>query len=495
MKIKDVFSNLNISDSLKEIVFKGISEDTRKIFQGDLFFIIKRDNYDIFSSLKDVECKVCAFVADIKYKNNLKCLSKSKPVIFVKNIKEEFYRVADLYYGFNKKNLIFIGITGTNGKSTTATMIYYILKKIGQKASLFSTVKNIIGDSVQKADFTTPGVLSIRKMLSIINNKERHYVVMEVSSHGIVQHRIKNIEFSRCIFTNLSRDHLDYHKNMENYFKAKKELFISNRSAVSIINIEDRYGKEIFKELEKSISYGMNLKADYRAANIQLSNKGSKFKLEYSGKSFNVKTRLCGKYNIFNVLAAVSTVVSLGYPITKVLEAVVSFNPIEGRLETILNDVFVDYAHTPDGLEKVLKTLREVGYSNIICLLGCGGNRDKGKRKIMGKVASLFADFSIITSDNPRNEDPLDICFQIESGFTANNYKILIDREKAIEKALKIFLKLKDKYQRVDKRKKVCLIVTGKGHEEYQIIGNTKYPFKDSNVIKKIIKKMKYKEL
>ena len=493
MRIEEVFLNLNIDDSVKKISFKSISEDTRDISKGDLFFIIKRDNFDIFSILNDIECKVSAFVADIKYKNNLKGYIKSKPVIFVKNIKEEFHRVVDFVYGFNKKDLMFIGITGTNGKSTTATMIYYILKSIGEKASLFSTVKNVIGDSVQKADFTTPGYLSIRKMLSKINDKERHYVVMEVSSHGIVQQRIKNINFLRCIFTNLSRDHLDYHKNMENYFKVKKQLFINNKKGISLINIDDRYGRKIFKELDGSISYGMNLNADYRAVDITLSNQGSKFRLESLGKSFNVKTRLCGKYNVFNCLAAVSTVISLGYSITKVLDAVSSFNPVEGRLEAILNDVFVDYAHTPDGLEKVLKTLWEVGYRKIICLLGCGGNRDKGKRKIMGEVASLFADFSIITSDNPRNEDPLDICLQIESGFTTNNYKILLDREQAIEKALKMFFNFKGQYLDTNKGKKVCLVVTGKGHEEYQLISNTKYPFKDADVIRKIIKKIKCK--
>ncbi|MCK5288078.1 MAG: hypothetical protein KAJ79_03365, partial [Candidatus Omnitrophica bacterium] len=280
MRIEEVFLNLNIDDSVKKISFKSISEDTRDISKGDLFFIIKRDNFDIFSILNDIEYKVSAFVADIKYKNNLKGYIKSKPVIFVKNIKEEFHRVVDFVYGFNKKDLMFIGITGTNGKSTTATMIYYILKSIGEKASLFSTVKNVIGDSVQKADFTTPGYLSIRKMLSKINDKERHYVVMEVSSHGIVQQRIKNINFLRCIFTNLSRDHLDYHKNMENYFKVKKQLFINNKKGISLINIDDRYGRKIFKELDGSISYGINLNADYRVVDITLSNQGSKFRLE-----------------------------------------------------------------------------------------------------------------------------------------------------------------------------------------------------------------------
>ena len=493
MRIKEVFFNLKINDSLKNLSFKGISEDTRDISKGDLFFIIKRDNFDIFSILKDIDHEVSAFVADIKYKNNLKGCIRNKPVIFVKNITEEFHRAVDLFYGFDKKSLTFIGITGTNGKSTIATMIYYILGSLGAKVSLFSTVKNVIADLGQKANFTTPGYLDIRKMLSKIKNKERHYVVMEVSSHGIVQKRIKNIDFLRCIFTNLSRDHLDYHKNMENYFKAKKQLFINNKKGISLINIDDRYGRKIFKELKSPLSYGLSVNAEYRASNIELRNKGSKFKLEYLGKSFNVKTRLCGKYNISNVLAAVSTVISLGYSIPKVLKAVSSFNAVEGRLEAILSDIFVDYAHTPDGLEKVLKTLREVGYTKIICLLGCGGDRDKGKRKIMGKVASLFADVSFITSDNPRNEEPLDICLQIESGFTVNNYKILLDREDAIEKALKMFFKFKRQCQDINKSKKVCLVVTGKGHEEYQIIGNTKYPFKDAKVIRRISKKIKCK--
>ena len=389
------------------------------------------------------------------------------------------------------KNLKIIGITGTNGKTTTAFLIYHLLKIIGQKTSLIGTIKYIIGSKSYKAKLTTPGFIELREILRKIKNTGSNFVVVEVSSHGLVQGRVKGLKFSRCLFTNLSRDHLDYHKTMESYFSAKKKLFFPQEGALSLINIDDYYGKKIFRGLKKALSFAIEAPADFRAENIVLGKGGSYFEITFSRKHYPVKTHLCGKYNVLNILGAVGLVSSLGFPISEVVKAVSSFKPPRGRLEPVTSDIFIDYAHTPDALSNVLGNLRESGYDKIICLFGCGGDRDRGKRRLMGQIASVKADFTFITSDNPRSEDPAKICYQIKKGFKKNNYLVVVDRYKAIKKGIKFFL--------TNKANNSCLLIAGKGHEDYQIIsagggsafgGKVKrIPFSDKKVVKQLLKR------
>ncbi len=378
------------------------------------------------------------------------------------------------------KNLKIIGITGTNGKTTTAFLIYHLLKKMGQKPSLTGTIKYIIGSKVYKAKLTTPGFIDLGKILKKIKDIGSNFVVMEVSSHGLIQGRVKGLKFSRCLFTNLSRDHLDYHKTMKSYFNAKKKLFFPQKNVISLINIDDYYGKKIFRGLKRALSFAIKAPADFRAENIVLEKEGSYFEITSSRKRYPVKTHLCGKYNVLNILGAVGLVSSLGFPLSELVKAVSSFKPPKGRLEPVASDIFVDYAHTPDALGNVLGNLRESGYQRIICLFGCGGDRDRGKRRLMGQIASSKADFTFITSDNPRSENPTKICSQIKKGFKKQNYLVVVDRYKAIREAIKFFLK--------NKGNDSCLLIAGKGHEDYQIIKDKKIPFNDKQIVKKVLR-------
>lgn len=479
MKLKHIFPHLKSNSQLGALEVKGISDDSRFLNKGDLFFVIKRKRFDIFSVLRDIEPKVSVFVGDLSSGKKIKNLIQHKPIILVKDIQKEFFRVADLIYGFKKSGLKIIGVTGTNGKTTTAYLIYHILKEMGKSVSLISTVRYHIGTKTYKGYHTTPDFLTLRKIFKKIKKKNGHFVVMEVSSHAIVQKRIRGIDFLRCVFTNLSRDHLDYHKTIKNYFDVKKKLFLDNKKIFSVINTDDSYGRKIFKMLPHKLSYGIKRAADCRAYNINLDKRGSRFNLVIAGKSYPVTTDLCGRHNILNILAAVGVVFSLRFPLAKVVKSISHFRPVEGRFEPVTDDIFIDYAHTPDALRKVLLSLREVGYKKIICLFGCGGERDKGKRKTMGRIACRYADFSFITSDNPRNEDPLKICRQVKEGFKKRNYSLVVDRREAIKKAIELFYKNK-----IELHKDICLLVAGKGHEDYQIIGNQRIPFKDREVIR-----------
>ncbi|MCM8830929.1 MAG: UDP-N-acetylmuramoyl-L-alanyl-D-glutamate--2,6-diaminopimelate ligase [Candidatus Omnitrophica bacterium] len=480
MKIIDILPDIKYAKN-SSVKIKSICDDTRVVKKGDAFFIIERKNFDIFSAIKQLMNKVSVFVADIKDKERVLSLINKTPIIFVKNIRKHFFKAIDLFYNFNPYDFNFIGVTGTNGKTTVSTLIYHILKNLGYKSALLGTVKYIIKDKEYPPLYTTPDYLLLRKVLAKAKKENVKYVVMEVSSHAIVQDRIKGIQFFRCIFTNLTRDHLDYHKTMREYFNAKRKFFIENKNALAILNIDDFYARQIAKEVNWKLTYSLENKADIVAKNIKLDRKKTEFDLLYKDTTFHINTPLLGRYNVYNILAAIGCAISYGFLIDEIISAVATFKGVDGRLQQVADDIFVDYAHTPDALKKVILTLRQIGYKKVICVFGCGGDRDKGKRKMMGRVADKYADFTFITSDNPRSEEPLLICKQIEKGFSSKNYKILIDRKHAIREAINLW---KKKF----KRGNSCVLVAGKGHESYQIIKDKKIPFKDSNIIRTILK-------
>lgn len=474
MKIKDILYGVRGSGDIR---IKGISDDSRLVKKGDAFFILERDNFDIFSVLAEVEKKAVVFVAEPVHRDRL---AKVRiPVVFVSNIGKQFIRAIDRFYGFDKDYFTLIAVTGTNGKTTVATLIYYLFDKLGEKASLIGTVRHLIAGKAYKPDNTTPGYLILRQYFRQMKSRKVRFAVMEVSSHAIEQERIKGLEFNRCVFTNLSHDHLDYHKTMQRYFKAKKKLFTAAKKAVSVINRDDPYGRIIIRKVKNPLTYAIDLPADLRAENIVLTPKYTRFDLCYKGKVFKVKTRLLGRHNVSNIIAASGVMFSLGFSPAKVADCIRSFPGVQGRLQLVGNNVFVDYAHTPDALAKVITTLKEAGYAKVICVFGCGGMRDRSKRKQMGGIACRCAEFTFITSDNPRAEDPVKICRQIKSGFKKNNYTVVLDRRKAIDRAIK--LAKKKEYTGS------CVLVAGKGHEDYQIIGDKRLPFKDSKVIRGII--------
>lgn len=481
MRLKEIFPELNLESSVGELKPEGINRDSRNVEKNDLFFVIEGRTFDVFSVVAAIEDKVIAFICEGKNKSKIGGIIFRKPVIFVKDINKEFFKAIDIFYRVKKNKFKFIGVTGTNGKTTTAHFIYQFLKKMEEPVSLIGTVNYYIGSKVYPARHTTPEYLSLMKMLSGIGHNKEGTVVMEVSSHGIDQGRIEGIDFQRCVFTNLTRDHLDYHKTMAKYFAAKRKLFFHNKQAVGIINIDDFYGRKLFNETATSVTYGVSHKADVMAVNIQMAKEAASFSLVYRGKAQEVKAPVLGLYNVYNILAAGAAILSLGWRFGDLCEFIPSLKSVKGRLQRVDSDIFVDYAHTPDALACVLSVLRQVGYKNIISVFGCGGDRDKGKRLLMGRIASLLSDFSVVTSDNPRGEQPYKICSQIIKGFRNKNYTVIVDRKDAIKKAVSMKRKYKD----------CCLLLAGKGHEDYQIIGDKKIEFSDLKVITEEVENQK----
>jgi UDP-N-acetylmuramoyl-L-alanyl-D-glutamate--2,6-diaminopimelate ligase len=482
MILNKLFPDNALNEPLASIEIRGLSNDSRAIKKGDAFFIMPGEKFDVLSVIKDIDKQASLLVAPFSLKNKLPESALSTPVIFVKNIDDELTRAADLFYPLEAGKQEIIGITGTNGKTTTSFCIYHVLRALGQTVSLIGTLRYHIDQEIETATHTTPDFLYLRKLLKRISDSGGKFVIIEVSSHAIEQKRVRGVAFSRCIFTNLSRDHLDYHKTMTAYFESKKKLFTLNKDIPAFINIDDPWGRKIYKNLSKGVSYGLNKAADFRAYDVRLSAEGSRFNLERKGIKYSVITSLCGTHNVYNILAAIAVLESYGFTMAKIIRAVESFKTVEGRLELIRKDIFVDYAHTPDALLKVLLSLKNMGYKNIFLVFGCGGERDKGKRKIMGRLGTLHSRKVFITSDNPRGEDPLSICEQIAKGALKSNYAIIVDREKAIKEAITA-------YGKASKKTPACVLVAGKGHEDYQLISGNKIPFKDSKIIEKITRK------
>ncbi len=475
MKIKDILKSVD-NPKIRDLAVSDLADDSRDLVKNSLFFVIERPNFNIFSVLTKIEPRVAAYVADIKNKDNINNLVKNKPVIYLKGVEGCFYRTAKKFYK-PKPNLKIIGITGTNGKTSTAYFLYQLLKGLGKKVALLTTVGYFFNSVKYNASHTTAGFLRLSKMIKKASNEDIEYLIIEVSSHGIDQGRIRGIRFQRSVFTNLSRDHLDYHKTMKTYFNTKKSFFIQNKKNYSIINKDCNYGKKLLLILNKTISYGIK-KADYQAKDIKFSRNKTEFNLCHKNKVFPLSFKIPGYYNVLNVLAAVSAAHSLGFSLQGLVKQISFLKRVEGRFQEVLPNIFVDYAHTPAGLKNILFSLKQIGYQRIISVFGCGGQRDKGKREVMGKISSQLADFTIITSDNPRGENPLSICKQIKKGCANDKFKIIVDREKAIKKSIDLYVK------DVKSGQKSCVLVAGKGHEGYQIFSHKKVSFKDAKVIK-----------
>jgi len=474
MRVEELFPQ-HIFPSLGKVEIKGASSHTQFLEKGDMFFIIEGKNFDIFKVLKDIEEKVSIFVAEEKHRKKINYIIKKKPVIFVKDIKKELRRVTDEIYKGVIERFKFILVTGTDGKTTTAYLIWQLLKSLNLPAIFLGTVGYYLEEERKEALLTTPDYLMLRK---ILRKEKDAYVVMEASSQGIEEGRVDNLSPKQLIFTNLTREHLDYHKNMENYFQAKKKLFTKNPHSLALINIDNIYGKRLFSQIgNEKFTYGESKFSDYRIKIDKVTKRGSLFRIFYKDKEEKFFSPLLGRINIENLSAALASFHLLGFSFREAKKNISKLKAPPGRLEKVREDIFVDYAHTPSALEKTLVSLRELGYKKIICVFGCGGNRDKRKRKLMGKIASLYADYSIITSDNPRDEDPYKICLEIRKGFVRDNFSIIVERKKALKEALRLM------------GKGWCILVAGKGHERYQTIKGKKIAFDDRKILKDLTKR------
>jgi UDP-N-acetylmuramoyl-L-alanyl-D-glutamate--2,6-diaminopimelate ligase len=463
----------------------GLAINSKLVKEGDLFFC-----------LKGTRCRGSDFINE-SYSNGATAvildhaIEIKAPIIAIR-VKDSIKALADTaneFYGHPSDKLNMTAITGTNGKTTITFAMENILRAFNKNAGVIGTVNYRFGNNVFPAFNTTPDIITINGLLKQMLGEKVKYLVMEVSSHALDQKRIDGLKFNQAIFTNLSQDHFDYHKTKNNYFSAKSILFTDyiKEGGTALINIDDAYGRRLRdlirknkKNKTKVITYGIENKADVSAKDIYFNRNGCRFKAEGLKSKFDVETNLIGTFNVYNVLASIAASLTLKIPREYIKEGLRSIY-VPGRLEKVLCSykdvsIFVDYAHTEDGLKNVLQSLNRLkGHGRLIVVFGCGGDRDKNKRPKMGKVASEIADFAIITSDNPRSENPWEIISDIKKGITKDNYIEVTDRKDAIEKAMGMI------------RSGDILVVAGKGHEDYQIIKDKRIAFNDRLIIEALL--------
>jgi UDP-N-acetylmuramoyl-L-alanyl-D-glutamate--2,6-diaminopimelate ligase len=483
-----------------DIEVSGIAYDSRKIGRGDVFIAIKGENVDGHNFIEDAIKKGAVAIvygqSAISNQQSAILMNKYPDIIWigVNNTRDALAYISNNFCGRPSDKLTVIGVTGTNGKTTTTYLIKSILETWGKDVGLIGTISYLIKDKRYEALHTTPEALEFQSILKEMLSAKCSHVVTEVSSHALSQRRVDYTNFRAAVFTNLTRDHLDYHGTMEDYFKAKERLFgeILSRDGTAVINFDDVWGRRLI-EVNKCglLTYGIETGADIAAANITCSFDGLMFDIGYKDKTYNIKSHLVGMHNVYNILSAVGTALTLDIPWDAIVEGIKGMDYVRGRFEKV--DVgqdflcIVDYAHTEDALERLIYTARELtkqsAISNqqsairgrIITVFGCGGNRDRGKRPKMGTVATRLSDYVFITSDNPRNEDPMEIIREIEKGVSRRNYIIEPDRKKAIAKAV----------EAADTGD--IVLVAGKGHEEYQEIKGVRHKFSDQETLKEAI--------
>ena len=450
--------------------------DSRKTEKNGLFFCLTGGAVDGHAYAREaIACGAVALVVE-------KPLAVSVPQVVVPSTREALSRMASAFYGFPSERLKIIGVTGTNGKTTTAHMLAAILEKSGKKTGLIGTLGARINGDYQPTDLTTPDPIDLQKTLAEMLFHGVEYVVMEASAHALYYQKTAGMRFVACIFTNLTQDHLDFFPSMRAYKNAKSTLFSDSVCPIAVLNGDDEAGRGFGEERkQRTVYYGLNTPVDAFAIVTNETLQKSECMLNINDKLCRVSLSFTGRHNIYNALAAATCAVELGVELSAVSEGLSSLRGVRGRLERIggINggDVFVDFAHTPDGLDKSLAALRAHCKGKLVCLFGCGGNRDKSKRPIMGETVAKRSDFGVLTSDNPRYEDPLDIISDIEKGYRRFSVKYVVvqRREQAIRYALDIL------------RKGDILLVAGKGGEDYQEIMGIKYPFNDNDIIEKII--------
>ena len=461
MKLRDIIED-NAVTAVGDAEITSITDDTRKVAEGSLFVCIQGAKFDGHDAAKEMLGKGAAAVVCERD------LGLGDRQIIVDDTREMWGRICAAWFGHPERKMTLIGVTGTNGKTTTTSVIKHILMYAGFKTGLIGTIQNEIGDEVLHTENTTPLTYEFMEVLAKMAEAGCKYVVMEVSSFGLCQKRIGPSHFRTAVFTNLTQDHLDYHKDMEDYYQAKKMLF--DICDAAIINTDDDYGRRLCGEVScERKSFSVKGNADIYADGIKIKSTGSSFWYCCGDKSHLVKTRIPGLFNVSNLTAAIAVCLREGIPAETVISAVENYNGVKGRCEVIPTGrdftVICDYAHTPDAIENILRSVREYTEGRLICLFGCGGNRDAAKRPKMAKAAALYADRLVVTSDNPRNEEPEAIISDILVGLEGTDvpYDVVVDRREAIYHALKIA------------RKGDIIVLAGKGHEDYQILAGMEH--------------------
>lgn len=473
----DFIELVNIEDYDEEI--EGISYNSKKTQPNDIFVCLTGEHVDGHEYAE--EALANGAIACIVERR----LSIDAPQIVVSSTEDMIAKISSIFYLEPSTKLNIIGVTGTNGKTTVTHLIQKLYEEFNQKCALIGTLGHKFDSSSEYLDakHTTPQAPELQELLYNINEKCIDNVVMEVSSHSLVQKRVGYVDFNGAVLTNLTQDHLDFHITMENYFKAKAKLFADLVTGdFAVINKDDQYADRFLEAISPSVdihTYGISTKADVMAKNITFTSEGAKFTCVVKDKEYSVSLMMNGMFSIYNVLAAITTALALNFDIEKSIRLLETIPGVAGRFEVVVNKptVIVDYAHTPDGLENVLKAAREITPKNgsLICIFGCGGDRDATKRPKMGEIAERLADKVIITSDNPRSENPQQIITDILAGFKSTADVIVeADRELAIKEAYKL-ANIND-----------VVLVAGKGHEDYQILANETIHFDDREKVKEI---------
>ncbi len=463
-----------------DIAVGGLQTDSRKVKHGDVFICLPGhtvDGHDYADAA--AERGAAALVVERE-------LNIAVPQIIVKDCRLAMAMMADRFYGSPSRKLAAIGVTGTNGKTTTTYLIERILQDAGKRPGVIGTIEMRYDGRSFPMSGTTPEALELQRYLADMANAGVTHCAMEVSSHALEQGRVKGTRFRTAVFTNLTQDHLDYHGTMERYRAAKELLFarLGNdypaddaKRAYAVINRDDEAAPDFIRAAASEvITYGIDGEADVRATAIRVTSAGTAFRVATFAGSCDISLRMVGKFNVYNALAALTAALIEGVPLADAKASLEAIPGVPGRVEAVNAGqpfaVVVDYAHTPDGLDNVLKAVKEFAERRIICVFGCGGDRDRTKRPIMGRIAAEHADCVIVTSDNPRTEDPLAILADIEAGLQAagvpsDRYELLADRRTAIEKAVEMA------------SPGDVVLIAGKGHETYQIIGKETFDFDD----------------
>ncbi|MDG6881103.1 UDP-N-acetylmuramoyl-L-alanyl-D-glutamate--2,6-diaminopimelate ligase [Phocoenobacter uteri] len=482
---------------LGSMELKNICLDSRQVGEGDLFIALKGHQVDgrdfipraieqganLILSEADTEQQAVTF--DQKFakneKNSTACI-----VVNVPNLAQKVSQIAGEFYGHPSKKLTLVGVTGTNGKTTVAQLLAQWHNLIGGKSAVMGTIGNGLYPDMQEAVNTTGSAIEIQGYLSQFIEQKADFCAMEVSSHGLVQHRVEALEFDVAVFTNLSRDHLDYHKTMDEYAKAKFRLLSELNTRHKVINFDDEVGKQWLEQLPNAVAVSCVPKAEItqkqwlQATKITFNQQGASIEFASSWGEGKIESKLIGAFNVSNLLTALATLLVLGHNLQKLIEIAPLLTGVCGRMESFSGSecptAIVDYAHTPDALEKALQAARLHCDGDLWCVFGCGGDRDTGKRPQMAEIAERYADKVIVTDDNPRTEDPETITDDILKGFIKpKKVTVMHIRQYAIREAM----------AKADP--KDVVLIAGKGHEDYQIIGTKKYHFSDQEEVKKYI--------
>ena len=475
MELKELL--LNCPKQYENLIVNNITDDSRKVKAGDLFVCINgpvADGHNYAKSAVENGAALVIAERDLGIENQ----------IIVDDTHATFAEICGKWFGNPQNKLKVIGVTGTNGKTSVCYMIKKVLESLGHKVGLLGTIQNIIGNEVLPSKNTTPGVFELYELFSKMVNAGCDYAVMEVSSHSLDQRRVEGIRFAAAVFTNLTQDHLDYHGDMENYFLAKKKLF--DVCDLAVINIDDEYGKRLAADINCRVAtYSAKTNASTFSANgINFKPSGVDYDIVGFGTIGRIRLKTAGRFSVYNSLAAAVCTKELGMPLNEITAALSALEGVKGRAEVVNTGkdytVIIDYAHTPDGLSNILNTFKECPKNRLVVLFGCGGDRDKTKRPKMGAVAARLADYVIVTSDNPRTEEPGEIIKDILEGMKdiSTPYKVIENRIDAINFAV------------ANAKTGDIIVLAGKGHETYQIIGHDTIHLDEREVIADALAKL-----